>query len=55
MPWRRRIPTVREAANCNISVVSEWIVRTGMQLYREAQHEEPIGPMLKIDPRNLGS
>jgi hypothetical protein len=50
MPWRRRIPTVREAANCNISVVSEWIVRTGMQLYREAQHEEPIGPMLKIDP-----
>ena len=38
--------TVRDVANCNISVASEWIVRTGMQ-YREARNGEP---MLRDDP-----
>jgi hypothetical protein len=38
--------TVRDVANCNISVASEWLVRTGMQ-YREARNGEP---MLRDDP-----
>ena len=43
--------TVREVANCNISVASEWIIRTGMQLYKEARNGEPLlddDPSMKI-------
>jgi Protein of unknown function (DUF3632) len=43
--------TVREVANYNIAVASEWIVRTGMQLYKEARNGEPLlddDPSMKI-------
>ncbi|KAN0070354.1 Protein of unknown function (DUF3632) domain containing protein [Elaphomyces granulatus] len=46
---------VREVANCKISVACEWIIRSGIELYREAlngvtQDDEPVirsGPLYK--------
>jgi hypothetical protein len=34
--------TVREVANCHVSVASEWIIRSGMELYREARNGMPL-------------
>jgi uncharacterized protein DUF3632 len=32
---------VREAASCNISTASEWVIRSGVKLYSEARNEGP--------------
>jgi uncharacterized protein DUF3632 len=34
--------TVREIANCEISVACEWIIRSGMMLYCKARNAEPL-------------
>ena len=41
-----RDKTVREVANCDISVASQWIIRCGMELYKVARDRGP----LKDDP-----
>ncbi|KAN0068825.1 Protein of unknown function (DUF3632) domain containing protein [Elaphomyces granulatus] len=42
--------TVREVANCNISVASQWIIRSGVELYREARDGGSLSdePMMKL-------
>jgi uncharacterized protein DUF3632 len=49
----------REIANCDISVASQWMVRSGMELYREARNGSPLnddpvmrntGPLYKGKP-----
>jgi hypothetical protein len=34
--------TAKEVANCDISVASQWIIRSGMELYREALAGGPL-------------
>ena len=34
--------TVREVANCDISVASQWVIRMGTELYREALAGGPL-------------
>jgi hypothetical protein len=33
---------VREPANCKISAASEWIIRTGVEFYREVRNPDPL-------------
>jgi Protein of unknown function (DUF3632) len=37
--------TVREVANCHVSVASEWIIRSGIELYREARNGGPLNDL----------
>jgi hypothetical protein len=49
----------REIANCDISAASQWIIRSGMELYREVRNKCPLnddpvmqitGPLYKGNP-----
>jgi hypothetical protein len=47
--------TVREVANCDISVASQWVIRSGTELYREGLAGGPLNndePGMKVTGYN---